>query len=109
MVGSPKLPSRYLKLSKVAKDVKVGTMGSFALDALRIDLDHRGWINPYAEVVRPASPMEAYLNFKRVEGGFQIGLQDAPFEHWETGAKPDPEETRGLEWFPVVEFVGGGD
>jgi hypothetical protein len=99
--NSKQIPEQYIRPDG-AKDLKSGAFGVFPVAALRIDADLQGLIDPRAQRMPMSATQDPVISFRRVEGGFVIGLEECQGHKWETVAKPTVEGD--LEWIPVTEF-----
>lgn len=92
-----KIPRENLR--PVAGTRTVGQKLYVSHDAMRVDLDRNGWIDPTAKREEVHLPSKLIL-IERLEGGFRVDLSRAgdPFT---PGTKPEP---RGdYPWIPVIE------
>jgi hypothetical protein len=97
-----KILPRYLDLS-TAKAVALGQRGYTHLDAMRIDLNHEGWISPLARVTdAPPKDTAVYLAITRTATGFVVDLRQRGKHEWVPGPKPRP--VGGMAWIPVDAF-----
>jgi hypothetical protein len=103
-----------------AKNLPEGYCGFFPVDAMRIDINGYGWIDPLAE---PADQNRAFfpqsqnpvpspteisrtILLERVPGGFNVNLKYMGGTHqWDHQPNPNMAIADRLPWFEVIEFV----
>ena len=92
-----------------AESMKTGDKAVFGVEAMEIDDDRNGWINP-ASVPKGIPPGdyldgmagEPLLQLERTDKGFRVNLRAAQNVTW----NPEPKN-KLAGWIPVIEWIIG--
>jgi hypothetical protein len=116
MVELPKISTRLLKKTDMAKDMTVGEDAFFEFGSMRIDHAGHGWIDPMARKIDDPGDDASKLagnppiQLKRIEDGFEVNLKyvlTRGIAPWETREIPNPAHVGVTPWYPVKEFFYG--
>jgi hypothetical protein len=106
MVSHKTLPNQFVNRENKLMDLYVDNVPRlFPFEALKVDAEGNGWLDPNAVWDENPGPYVSYLSIQRTPLGFVVDLYYAGGHRWPIEAKPNTDIDGGtVPWFPVEEF-----